>query len=466
MKTNKYLLAFVLTCGMMTSCDGLLDIDAPTDSMTPSQIFESEETIEIALTGLYTTNFLDNAMYYQTLELNLGLVSDELKFRRNDLKEYHENNYTPASSYFDRHWTEPYETIYQANDFIIHVGNSKVLSDEKKRSVLSEALFFRAYSYFMLVNSFGDVPLVLTNNYKESAKMPRTPKDQVYKQIIEDLEEAQEGLLTSSNGTTRITSEAAKALLARTYLYTGQWEKAKNKASELIPAEHGGSGTKFKLEEFDKIFKASSVESILQINMMGYAGSGTYNGYTRIGSMFIPRGSNSNYDLSEQIVNAMQEDPKDLRKSWIGSKSKGSVVFYYPYKYKNNKTPENVDDAEFMVLLRLAEQYMIRCEANAHLGDMEAALKDLNVIRARAGVDPIESVGSAEELLLLIEQERRKEFFFECGHRWFDLNRTGRADAVYSKIDYKTFWKPYKALLPIPEEQIGRNTALEQNPGY
>lgn len=66
-----------------------------------------------------------------------------------------------------------------------------------------------------------------------------------------------------------------------------------------------------------------------------------------------------------------------------------------------------------------------------------------------------------------IESQRRKELFFELGHRWMDLNRTGRAEAIYSANSYKKVnWQSYRMLLPIPEQQIGRNRNLVQNPGY
>ena len=92
---------------------------------------------------------------------------------------------------------------------------------------------------------------------------------------------------------------------------------------------------------------------------------------------------------------------------------------------------------------------------------------NINKIRERAGLSSYDGDKSQNGLLLEIEEQRRKEFFFELGHRWFDLNRTGRADAVYSQTSYKKVnWESYKSLLPIPEQQIGRNRNLTQNPGY
>ena len=113
----------------------------------------------------------------------------------------------------------------------------------------------------------------------------------------------------------------------------------------------------------------------------------------------------------------------------------------------------------------MAEQYLIRAEARVHLKDYTGAVSDLNRIRSRAGVEPLPAMTDENKLLLAVEEERRKELFFERGHRWFDLNRTGRADAIYSKVSYKQ-WVPEASLWPIPESEMKANRYLEQNLGY
>lgn len=466
MKNKFYRLGFAVLTLMLYGCDSFLDIDPPTNAMTDKQVFSTEQSIEIAATGLYTNNFLNNPIYYQMLEWYLGYTSDELLYNRTDMAEYFQNAYSSVSTYFSNLWRLPYTTIYQCNDFIANVENSTVISEEKKNVFLSEARFFRAYSYFLLVNSFGDVPLVLSNDYRETALLPRTNKSDVYLQIQEDLEWAESKLQGLEISQTKISSEAVKALLARIYLYTEQWLKASEKASELIPIEDGGTGEKFRLEQVDKVFKASSSESILHINLSGFSGAGTYDGYTRIGILFIPTTSRANYYLSNELVQCIQEDPDDLRNNWIGFVKSGSKIYYYPYKYKNFDSPSLADDYEYHVLFRLTEQYLIRAEANVHLNQLEKAKDDIGKIRSRAGLSDEIFAGDLNSILQLIEDERRKEFFMECGHRWFDLNRTGRADAVYSNVSYKKYWQSYKSLLPIPETEIGRNSALVQNPGY
>jgi hypothetical protein len=116
------------------------------------------------------------------------------------------------------------------------------------------------------------------------------------------------------------------------------------------------------------------------------------------------------------------------------------------------------------VVLRFAEQYLIRAEARAWQNKIEDAVTDINAIRLRAGLHELEKNISKEECLQAIEQERRTEFFAEWGHRWINLKRTGNANAVLSKV--KSNWQYYDTLYPIPFAELETAPNLEQNPGY
>jgi len=466
----KYLAISLSTALALMSCESILEIDPPTDSLTAEVTFSTPEGIRTAATGFYTDNFLNNIMYYQALELYASQITDELQARSGQFAEYYQNNYNASSSYISNLWTAPYSSIYGANDFLGHVEGSTIIPESELNKYRGEALFFRANAYFYLVNLFGDVPLFTTYDVSVTATAPRAPKAEVYQQIIADLKQAQLWLKDSGNGRTRISADAATALLARVYLYTEQWDMAVNEANKLLPVTDGGQSNNYKLETIDRIFLATSSEAILQSNQEGFIGTGSYVGYTRIGNLFIPsaRATYATYYFSDELVNDLRLQPEDLRNQWIGEKAgSGGKTYYYPYKYKNMTTPNSAAAYEYYVLLRLAEQYLIRAEANIHIGNLEQAVTDINKIRERAGLEPYAGGMNKNDLLMEVESQRRKELFFEQGHRWFDLNRTGRADAVYSQTSYKKVnWQSYKSLLPIPEQQIGRNRNLTQNPGY
>ncbi|MBO9572872.1 MAG: RagB/SusD family nutrient uptake outer membrane protein, partial [Chitinophagaceae bacterium] len=116
-------------------------------------------------------------------------------------------------------------------------------------------------------------------------------------------------------------------------------------------------------------------------------------------------------------------------------------------------------------LLRLAEQYLIKAEANANLELPDSSIDDINTIRKRAGLNEISYGITKDSILHLIENERRHEFFAESGHRWFDLKRTGEASLILSGIK-GSFWQQNDTLYPIPSDDIKRNSNLKQNPGY
>ena len=466
----KYIALSLSATLSMSSCESILEIDPPTDSLTADVTFSTAEGIRTAATGFYTDNFLNNLMYYQGLELYVSQFCDELQARSGQFAELYQNNYSASNSYIPNLWTAPYKSIYGANDFLGHVEGNTALPASELDIYRGEALFFRANAYFYLVNLFGDVPLLTTYDVSVTSTAGRTPKAEVYQQMIADLQQSQQLLKSSTNANTRITSDAATALLARVYLYTEQWDKAVAEANKLIPTTDGGQGNKFKLESFDRVFLSTSAETILQSNQEGFIGTGSYVGYTRIGNLFLPnpRATYASYYFCDELVNDVRSQSEDLRNQWIGEKAgSGGKIYYYPYKYKNTTTPSSAALYESYVMLRLAEQYLIRAEASTHLGNTEQAVADINKIRERVGLSDYDGDKSQNSLLLEIEEQRRKEFFFELGHRWFDLNRTGRADAVYSQTSYKKVnWESYKSLLPIPEQQIGRNRNLTQNPGY
>jgi hypothetical protein len=128
-----------------------------------------------------------------------------------------------------------------------------------------------------------------------------------------------------------------------------------------------------------------------------------------------------------------------------------------------NKYNDLSKGADNVIILRLGEMYLIRAEAEAHKagGSITAIQDDINVIRLRANIIP-STENTVDELLTVIENERRLEFAFE-GQRWFDLVRTGRATEVLPTVTDTD-----KTLFPIPAGELQTNNSPEmiQNPGY
>jgi hypothetical protein len=120
--------------------------------------------------------------------------------------------------------------------------------------------------------------------------------------------------------------------------------------------------------------------------------------------------------------------------------------------------------SEHYIVLRLAEQHLIRGEARAMQNKLIESKQDLNIIRNRAGLTN-STASSKEDILAAIARERKVELFSEWGNRWYDLKRTGKANSVLSTIKPQT-WQATDTLYPIPQSQINLNSALSQNPGY
>jgi hypothetical protein len=404
----------------------------------------------------------------QLLDLTIaaGLSADELKEYQTAItyEELAGNSYDATNSTISTLFTDFYGGIYKANSIIEGATNGSLTASLRVR-LLAEAKFLRAYCYFYLVNLFGEVPLVLETDVNVTAKLPRVSVASVYAQIIKDLTDAKADLLTdySNSATFRYgpNKYAAAALLARVYLYTGDYAQVESQATEvigktdlyeLIPSTSMATG----------VFTRNSKEAIFQF--MAWLTS--TNTFTAEGSGFIPPATATvaPYELTESLVNDFETG--DLRRTnWVKDVTITGVLYHIPYKYKNTMSVTTVTPGEYPTILRLAEQYLIRAEARARIGDdLDGALADLNAIRTRAGLAE-STTTDASVLLTEIAEEKRKELFLELGHRWFDLKRTGDADAVLGLE--KDTWLPTAALYPIPQAAVDANSnLLPNNPGY
>ena len=202
---------------------------------------------------------------------------------------------------------------------------------------------------------------------------------------------------------------------------------------------------------------ANSSEAIWQIQQTNDPSINTNEGNT-----FILTAAPYYVSLSNYLLNAFEAN--DNRQShWVGSYTDGVTTWFFPYKYKVQASSGPVV-TEYSMVFRLAEQYLIRAEARAEQNtNISGALSDLNVIRSRAGLASI-NTNDKDSLLTLIQHERQVELFSEWGHRWFDLIRTGKADAVLGSE--KPNWKSTAKLFPIPLVEIQENPKITQNPGY
>jgi hypothetical protein len=465
MKQTITTLLYTLLLFTTASCKKFLQVQPPIDTLVGDEAFSDDATATAAVTGLYS-RMMGNTGSAQLAtggtSVYLGLCADELNLTSSSASlvqqyaEFANNSISSSGSNISpRFWQNPYNYIYHANACIEALQRVTTLTEATRKQLLGEMKFMRAFIYFHLVNEFGDVPLVTATGYRENSKMPRTGAGKVWQTIIADLKEAQ--LLLSSNypsaGKARPNKWAATAMLARVYLYQQDWQNALASANDVI-----NSGAYSLVSNLNNVFLLNSAEAILQFPT---SASSVVNSYE--GNIFIPASSTAipAFSATPSLLNAFETG--DARKTaWLKSNMVGGTTYFYPYKYKQrtNTTPPT----EATIPIRLAEMYLIRAEANAELNNLSAALDDLNTIRKRANL-PVSTDSVKASLLTAIEKERQVELFAEWGHRWFDLKRTGRADAVLSPVK-GTFWQPTDVLFPIPDLELSRNPLLTQNPGY
>lgn len=449
----KKIYAYILILLTTTSCKKILEIDNPIDKVTTDVVFADDATANLAVTGLYNRMMQNNSHITSgAMTIYCGLVADEfMNTMPGTDDEFSTNSISTSNSIVEQNfWASAYSLIYHANSIIEGLELSNGVSSQMKKQLRGEAKFARSLIYFNLVNIFGDVPLIISTNYKENAAAPRKDYLAVYDQMIHDLSDAVEALPVSYtiNDRTRPTKWSAYSLLSRIYLFMKDWANAKSTASLVI-----NSGQYSLINNLPEVFKQNSNETIFQLKP-AIASINTWEG-----NQFIPgSGGVPNYTLYVGLLSAFE--PNDLRlANWIRLTNAGGTNYYYPYKYRIRS---GTGDENYIVL-RLAEQFLIRAEANAHLNNISEAQNDLNTVRQRAGVNPT-TANTTNELLLAIEEERRKEYFAEWGFRWIDLKRTDRINLVLSAI--KPNWQPTDALFPIPIAEIRKNNSLTQNAGY
>jgi len=476
-KVNGFV-ALLSLSAILGGCKKFVEIDPPANQITAATTYSNNTSAAAVMTGMYS-NMMANAGLSDgnnSIGYLQGLAADELTNYSNvpNLVQFYQNALSSSTSGASNayYWAEIYNELHIANAVLEGLATTSGVSPTIKQQLIGEAKFMRGFLHFYAVNLYGDIPLITSTNYLTNNSTHRIQSTIVYQQIIQDLKDAESVLSTNyldANGSTtedriRPNKAAAAALLARVYLYNGDWANAALQASSVI-AQAGV----YSLDSVDQVFLANSTEAIWQLEPVspGYNTQDAYN-YVLQG----PPGSGIYaVTLSTYLLSSFEKGDERYS-NWISAYTDDSVNFYYyPNKYKVYLQNEPV--TEYAMVLRLSEQYLIRAEAEAEgaAGGVNAAIADLNVIRGRAGLADYSGPVSKDSVLAAILHERQVELFTEWGHRWFDLKRTGNLNSVMGMpgnvcADKGGTWNPDWALLPIPLSDLQVDPNLKQNPGY
>lgn len=457
---NPFLGAVLIISAMIfNSCRKFLEPEFKTQ-VAAIDVFANDNNAKSSLLGMYAVIANENTAFSGQITRSTGFSSDELVYFTNDdeVDQLTQNAIEPGLGTIKSTWDKIYYNVFQANSIIEGSEASAGMTAEFKKQAIGEAKFIRAFCHFYLVNLFGDVPLITATAKEITAFKPRTPKAEVYRQIVTDLTDAYNSLPSDNslngNKRNRANKWAAAALLARVYLYTNDFANAETYASAVI-----ANTSLYALQSnLSNVYLKNRSESIFELERLAFN--------TAEGDMFTLYfqilGFGDHLIRDELSVSFQSGDKR--KATWVKSTLFGPI----PYRYKSPATNE-----ENYIVLRLPEMYLIRAEALSQQNKFAEAQNNLNIIRNRAGLPALTNVVDKATAMIAVENERRHELFCEWGHRWFDLRRwpststpgKTRADDVLGALKGST-WQSTDIYFPIPTDAINKNPNLTQNSGY
>lgn len=490
MKIKLYILTLCIASAL-PSCDEYLDLK-PVSKFTQDNAYNTASDAEAALVGAYDS-FAQEYYIWDNILFN-DVISDN-HYAGGDNPEIYaieDLNITATNSRLFNNWSQIYNAIAKANIVLAKVpgiNDPKLDLGGRRDQILSEASFLRGYHYYQLAKMWGGVPLItepVASTDPSETQKPRASVEDVYGQIISDLEFAVENLPDmysddASVNKARATKGAANALLAKVYAQkpTPDYNKVLEYANAVINSPAGYT----LLENFNDLWDGNhynNAESIMEVQFVG----GTEANWGP--QLLLPPSLSGDtwrkfVTPSQDLVKAFDDEGDVERKNstilfetapwsdefWSVGVG-GNVPFAYKWKSANGWASTNRQ-----YLLRLGDIILLKAEALNELNRPDEARTEVDRIRGRAGLGATPAANQAE-MQLAIEKERRLELAQE-GQRWDDLRRSGRAVEVMNglnEIDLRTgSLKNYnmtanKLLLPIPQSERNRNQQLGQNEGY
>lgn len=479
---------------LLASCEDFL-VEDPKDRYVISNFYKSEQDADAAVAAVYEQLF---SIYERNIMSLNDLPTDTEKNGLGMPNQYLQNleylRFTSENQFVRQMWQDNYSGIARANTTIINLPEIN-MDEAKKNRLIGEARFLRGLFYFNLVRFFGDVPLVLKMESVQDAMVPRTDKEEVYRQIIEDLQFAEDNLPATAPQTGRVTKGAAKVLLGKVYLTKQDFQNSVDKLAEVI--ENRGEYGYALHEDFGDNWREATEngqESVLSVEFMDPPGNTNWAMQLNAPKYSIHEGAGV-----PGINNANEADipTEDLFNRYTESDERKDVTFKLEYlSPKDNKVytakiplfGKYWEEGESIMnqsgtnyhILRFADALLMYAEALNEVGKTSEALNYFNMVRERAfnSSDHNLSNLSQEEFRAEILEERMLEFAYE-GHRWFDLVRAGKLVEVMkahgikeallaesNKTEISANIREAHTLYPIPQREIDLNKELEQNPGY
>ena len=398
-------------------------------------------------------------------------------------------------------WEWAYGLIAAANINLIGLKDSKI-EIAGKETLVAEVRMLRALGYFWLMDMFGNVPIITEDT--PPGNPAQSTRAEIFAFVEKEIKEALPLLIDEKgvNAYSRFTKGAANTLLAKLYLnagvYTGtpKWQEALAATNAVINAKAGYALNPNYLENFSvnngnttntyqENILAIPYDKILatgmnwQMRTLHYAQGGVFglsgnpwNGFTTRADFY-----NSFSDNDERkkiwLVGPQKDNTGNVIRFTDAVDNVNKELVFTPtisslekalgnegvrnVKYEVQRNNTRSDQDNDFAMFRFSDVLLMKAEVSLRLGNTADALTNVNLVRARAGVAPLASI-TLDELLA----ERGRELTWE-GWRRNDLIRFGKWNAAWQ---FKPGSEPFRALFPIPNQQLSNNPNLKQNPGY
>ena len=470
------ILYFIVTWGIILNSVSCVKLqENPESFISPINFYKTEADAKAAINSVY--NDLGNLYKTPQMWTVIDYSTDDSKPGPgvNDANILQIANYTHSSTnvLLGRIWSVSYSGINRANTVLDRISPMTNIQEKTKVQILGEAKFLRALFYFNLVRLFGDVPLILkSTEQNEGLLVTRTSKEEVYKQIIADLKDAENELPGTYSGQDigRATQDAVKGILAKVYLTQQAWQLSYDKSKEVLNSKNKAYGLWDNYIDAFKPGNENGKESIFEVQYQGNLN----NLGTQIMRQMLPRNISFFIGWDTWIP-----DP-DILKSYENGDERKSLTYFTQYT-KDGKTvnfPEHItkyidpvaingntlDAGSNYPILRFPDVLLMYAEAANELGGKTTeVLGYLNKTRTRAKLLSL-TITDKNLLRDAILNERRFELVFE-GHRWFDLVRTNRLVSTLRAKGNSNI-QDFHVLFPIPQRDIDINPNLIQNKGY
>jgi len=454
-----YLIIVVGIGSSLVSCTKDLDL-RPTDAIDASKAFTNVKDITAGLYSVYAGNSSLTRIY------NGSILADEVKLsdeNRGQGQFQFKWQYTAAPGSFPVGLGQQYSMIDQIHRILDVMPNIPAAnSDEEtaKKRIAAELVTLRGIAYLELMINFIAqgydpaglaVPLVLKSELLQQP--PRNTTQEIMTQVESDLAAGRAESLIPNAPTDplRLSQSAIAAYQARAALLRKDWDNAITFATSAITL----SGKTLSLAEYPAFFSDDNdSESIF-----------TYRNSTAPQTLWTDTNGDVFFEPADKLKNLFDKN-NDIRYFTFFGSGGGDTSLII--KYPGSSRGPQINDLK---LVRLAEMYLIRAEANAEKGQLTNAANDINALR-RERINGYADVAFASKDIAISEimDERFKELCYE-GFRFFDLKRRNLPINRDLSDSRNPNWQnlpadSYLFAMPIPQPEFSGNPNMVQNPGY